>query len=890
MSNDSTIMNSPKSQPLSAQISRNSSSSQISSGKLQKLGGSTRNFLSKVKDKLATPLLEENDQEVGSNHGKSGSELDNLINPVSRSTSGGPSSTASSRSQSPYYKVSSSDNYSVNNTTPTPTPNPLLSSRANSSGHLLNRLIQTTSQSSLECVNEPPKKPNKRTFKSLLSRSRVDAAESITVSDTDRYLTELKTWELTLKLNKDRNASDPLIYARERLTSFIDTYDLILMNQFKRSDAQPSLLLPPGKLVKELKFKDPVLSDQIDLLGFWSISALLAVSDADNFITNKLLKDFANYDLKNNERMKIFNVQGEFFGLQWAWQLGLDNPNADVYDVSTQPGLPLKFKNLVGPSNIISIDGERLENLSFEDNFFTLAMSYDSWLHLKKDEWDPMIKEMYRVLAPPGFIHFFICDFDIFGCQNPKYRDFFKRVQHVLIKNGMDPYPSRHLSQHLKDAGFVNIRYSCLAMRKGIPNSMGNMTDFIQGYLELIIFDKIANLEMSAEDTQQFRELKMDYHNSLRNGELINDFGSGYLRLNDEKEEDDPLWYAQQRLISFCDTYRMILRRFEKTRSYSDSSYSSDYSDFSVNSNPNQDIQTMIKQPSLYTSSSSVPIVKDYNISPDLAERLDHIGFWSIEALKLLTGLDKYFAQTAFKNFDNFHLKPDEKLRVLNTQIEYFGQQWSWQLALDNPSSVVYDILIRPKAQVPPGMRSRFTEPENLLPIPIHSLLEIPFADNWFAFAVYFELWLQLKENEWVPVLKEIHRVITPPGKLYLFLYDFDLVNCQNVKLRAIYDKLHKILIKKGIDIHPTRHIQQRLKEAGFNHIRYTCISLKQGIPSPMGNLMDFVQSFFELIIFDKIANFEMDQEDLGNFKEIKLQYQESMKSGMTLNEMGSAV
>ncbi|KAH3686526.1 hypothetical protein WICPIJ_002504, partial [Wickerhamomyces pijperi] len=127
-------------------------------------------------------------------------------------------------------------------------------------------------------------------------------------------------------------------------------------------------------------------------------------------------------------------------------------------------------------------------------------------------------------------------------------------------------------------------------------------------------------------------------------------------------------------------------------------------------------------------------------------------------------------------------------------------------------------------------------------------------------------------------------------GQLYLFLYDFDLVNCQNVRLRAIYDKFHKILIKKGIGIHPTRHIQQRLKEAGFNHIRYTCISLKQGIPSPMGNLMDFVQSFFEFIIFDKIANFEMDQEDLGNFKEIKLQYQESMKSGMTLNEMGSAV
>lgn len=374
------------------------------------------------------------------------------------------------------------------------------------------------------------------TSSSKNSKISIDSSEI-----RDKYQTDLKTWNLTTKANKNYKHGDPLTYAPERLTSFLETYDLVLEKpragsaESDLSNASQNFSLcnkqNPFPLLKELQKSPLKISEQIDLIGFWSLSALKFISNVDVFLTNNVITEFSNFNLKENDKIRVLNTQGEFFGLQWVWQLALDNPAAEIYDFTLNPIIPTSytnFKQTIGPSNFHPIHGESLSDLSFSKNSFAFAVCYDLWLQLKSHEWVPVLSEIQRVLLPCGTIHMLLLDFDIVNCANVRYRSFFTKLQRLLVRNGIDPFPCKHITQRLRESGFESIKYSLISLKKGLPNKVGNLMEFLQSYFEFIIFYKIARFNMDQEDLEDFKELKLQYHQETKSGRLLNEFGNSY--------------------------------------------------------------------------------------------------------------------------------------------------------------------------------------------------------------------------------------------------------------------------------------------------------------------------------------------------------------------------
>jgi hypothetical protein len=122
-----------------------------------------------------------------------------------------------------------------------------------------------------------------------------------------------------------------------------------------------------------------------------------------------------------------------------------------------------------------------------------------------------------------------LIDFTAVNCQNEVYNKFFANIRKILERKGMDPMPCRSIQSRMHEAGFDEIKYSFLSLKKGIPNRLGMTMDFIQGYLEFLIFDRIAKFEMDEAELQEFRSVKLQFHEDLRNGRLTEEFGDFYL-------------------------------------------------------------------------------------------------------------------------------------------------------------------------------------------------------------------------------------------------------------------------------------------------------------------------------------------------------------------------
>ncbi|KAH3683640.1 hypothetical protein WICPIJ_005385 [Wickerhamomyces pijperi] len=415
------------------------------------------------------------------------------------------------------------------------------------SGHDLHGHPVPTENRDLEGDHGGVEFNTKRRTTATSTNSRSSKSSILASEAQSRYENDLKIWLLTIKYNKYYKHDDPLTYSPERLATFMETCDSILEKPRTHSSGSgsgsdinanntPATFGSESRqnslpLVKEMERPALEIDEKIQRIGFWSLSALKFISNVDTYFTRNVVTEFSNFDLKENEKIRVLNARCEFYGLQWSWQLALDNPKAEVYDFTLNPIDPTSYGNnrqTIGPANFHRIHGESLLELSFSRNSFALVVAYGLWLQLKADEWIPVLTEMHRVLLPSGTIHMMLLDFDIVNCENPRYLNFFKKLQRILTKNGIDPFPCKHIQQRLKDSGFQSTTYSLISLKKGQPSKLGNLMDFLQGYFEFLIFEKIASFHMEQEDLEDYKEIKLQYHQELRSGRLLNQFGNSY--------------------------------------------------------------------------------------------------------------------------------------------------------------------------------------------------------------------------------------------------------------------------------------------------------------------------------------------------------------------------
>ncbi|KAH3680813.1 hypothetical protein WICMUC_000164 [Wickerhamomyces mucosus] len=379
--------------------------------------------------------------------------------------------------------------------------------------------------------------------------------------------------------------------------------------------------------------------------------------------------------------------------------------------------------------------------------------------------------------------------------------------------------------------------------------------------------------ELELDDQQQkFYELSRRNNSNLSTSNIKERYKRDLekwtmtLKLNKNYKYDDPLTYASTRLNCFFDVYDTLLMDGKQIPPSSS------------NNRKNSIITTNLLSTSSSTEESDI-----FN------EKLDLIGFWSVSALKFLSGVNKLVSNGILTEFSNYDLKSSEKIRIFVTGCEFLGIQWPWQLAIDNPNSITYDFSIEPILHTAYSNYKQLIGPSNYHSIHGESHLNLSFSQNSFSFALCYSYWLFLKNDEWIPTLSELYRILSPQGQLNLLMIDFDVINCSNSKYNEFFIKLREILIKNNMDPYPCKHIQQRLKDSGFKTIKYSFLSLKRGLSTKMGNLMDLIQSYFEYIIFEKLTtNLKMEQDELEYFKDAIIKFHNDVRSGESLNEYGN--
>lgn len=333
----------------------------------------------------------------------------------------------------------------------------------------------------------------------------------------EQYKRDSVKWFSLRKLNDVSRDNDALTYAPARLSSFLQFYD---------------------NYIQQDSFEN--MGNVINLVDFWSISALKFLSGVENLITRRLLVDYANKDLKENDKLKVLKLHDEHFGVAWSWVLAMDNFKCDIYNLTTSPILYTSYtdyRSNIGPKNHHIVHGKSLSELPFSKNSFPMAIAYELWFELKEEEWVPVLSDLYRTIAPQGYLHMFLMDYTIINCKNELYNEIFHKIQKVIREQGMDPFPCKKILSRTREAGFTNVKYSMISIKKGIPNKMGNLMEFIQSFFELSIYTKFVRKFFSEEDIQLFKELRLQYNQDLKNGKLLDDFGDTYFMFVTAKKE-----------------------------------------------------------------------------------------------------------------------------------------------------------------------------------------------------------------------------------------------------------------------------------------------------------------------------------------------------------------
>jgi hypothetical protein len=329
----------------------------------------------------------------------------------------------------------------------------------------------------------------------------------------ETFLRDLEKWALLKTLNLDEpKGRNFLERAEHRLRTFLHYYETSLSGGSLKYTSEGAL-------------------------SFGSISAIKFITGVNILVTHGILTEFKNFDLKTTDTMRTLRLDDtKFYGIEWAWQFAIDNPTSECYNYSTntlsqrltQPD-QLGKTVTAGPPNFHAVHGGSFADFPFSKNSFSFELAFGLFFELKEQEWVPTLTELYRVLQPQGTLSMLLIDFTAVNCQNEVYNKFFANIRKILERKGMDPMPCRSIQSRMHEAGFDEIKYSFLSLKKGIPNRLGMTMDFIQGYLEFLIFDRIAKFEMDEAELQEFRSVKLQFHEDLRNGRLTEEFGDFYL-------------------------------------------------------------------------------------------------------------------------------------------------------------------------------------------------------------------------------------------------------------------------------------------------------------------------------------------------------------------------
>ncbi|KAI9300648.1 hypothetical protein BJ944DRAFT_272705 [Cunninghamella echinulata] len=129
--------------------------------------------------------------------------------------------------------------------------------------------------------------------------------------------------------------------------------------------------------------------------------------------------------------------------------MALEYPEAEVRGLDMADMSP----STIRPQNVFFDLHNALEGLPYGDNTFDLIhmrLLIAAW---RKDEWAFILKEIYRVLKPGGYVQLVESDFTV-SQKNSMVELFNKTLYTTMSERGHDPWIIQHLEDLLPGSGF----------------------------------------------------------------------------------------------------------------------------------------------------------------------------------------------------------------------------------------------------------------------------------------------------------------------------------------------------------------------------------------------------------------------------------------------------
>lgn len=319
-------------------------------------------------------------------------------------------------------------------------------------------------------------------------------------------------WSFFINFTSKTRHSDSLVYALTRKEAYLQTVKIPLKSK-----------------------------DNLEVVDLWVMMALRYV------MKGKLMFSPLSQEIEtNNIQATILDVQGVFRD-QWSWQMALDMPKAIVYgyklsgnqlrnplasrrsssystssaDTSNSSQFRTKFRNdstfnlnsgsnfydneratNVAPSNYVPCIGHSIKHLPFEDNTFDIVNAKSLWYFVQKSDWPAVLKEVYRVVKPGGYIEILLADFSLLG-ENAQDSYWWSRLVNSVEDFGLEPSPVTKVPTLLYDAGFSDVNMSLMAMPRGWGGQTGHVSDLISLYYSQAMFQTFGNF--TPEELEQIK-------------------------------------------------------------------------------------------------------------------------------------------------------------------------------------------------------------------------------------------------------------------------------------------------------------------------------------------------------------------------------------------------
>lgn len=265
----------------------------------------------------------------------------------------------------------------------------------------------------------------------------------------------------------------------------------------------------------------------------------------------------------------------------------------------------------------------------------------------------------------------------------------------------------------------------------------------------------------------------------------------------------------------------------------------------------------------VYALARKEAFLQGTHISRKFRDNFEIVDLWVMMALRFIMKGDLLFSPLATKQ---------KSLVVLDLQ-GIFRDQFSCQIALDYPQSMVYGLYFTPESgQNTMKSTNSFANqdsdnhhandnsfPSNYIPCVGHSMKKLPFEDNTFDIINAKSLWYLVKKSDWVDVLSELFRIIKPGGYIELLMADFSLLN-GNATDQYWWSRLVQGIINHGLEPAPMSTVGTQLYHVGFTDVNRALIALPRGWGGQMGHLTDLIAMYYSEFMFQTFSDLTPDE------------------------------